>query len=378
MGALRFVLALSVVLWHVDGIAGHMLIAGDVAVQTFYVISGFFMSMVLSEKYVGTGALRLFYGNRLLRIFGIYLPVLILTVGVHLAVPAGGQQAYLLWHPSLWPRFSLPTAALLVWGNLFIVGQDLCLFLSMAPTGQIYFAPDPVSDPPLFLFFVVPPAWSLAVELAFYSIAPFILRRRLGLVLSVFALSLTARLIAARYDLRDFPWSYGFFPFEIASFLLGAISYRLWVAIRDSRIQERWPFVGTVALALAVVMLASVAGEKQYFLAWRLTCYLAVVLLLPIIHAYTRLDPFDQMLGKLSYPLYLCHLTVIYICDRVAAMLRVMPAHALSALLDVALSIGAAALLVRFVEVPLDRYRHHRLASSRQRYEAVPIAAGSQ
>src|SRR5271154_3104084 len=125
MGGLRLVLALSVVLWHLDETyrTGHVFIAGDVAVQTFYVISGFFISMVLSEKYVGPGALRLFYGNRLLRIFGTYLPVLILTIGAHLALPTGWQESNLLWHPSLWPPFSLSAVVLLVFANIFIFGQ---------------------------------------------------------------------------------------------------------------------------------------------------------------------------------------------------------------------------------------------------------------
>ena len=52
MGTLRFLLALCVVATHSpgSGILGHELLSGITAVQAFYVISGFLITMVLNER----------------------------------------------------------------------------------------------------------------------------------------------------------------------------------------------------------------------------------------------------------------------------------------------------------------------------------------
>ena len=49
-----------------------MPIRGYVSVQVFYIISGFYMALILNTKYVGPGSYRVFIANRLLRIFPAY------------------------------------------------------------------------------------------------------------------------------------------------------------------------------------------------------------------------------------------------------------------------------------------------------------------
>jgi len=53
MGLLRLILAISVVLAHTSYIFGFGLVGGQAAVQAFYIISGFYMALVLNEKYIG-------------------------------------------------------------------------------------------------------------------------------------------------------------------------------------------------------------------------------------------------------------------------------------------------------------------------------------
>ena len=71
MGTFRFLLALSVALGHFGTISGYYMINGRMAVQCFYMVSGFLISLVLSHKYdPSTPEGRwLFYTNRALRIF---------------------------------------------------------------------------------------------------------------------------------------------------------------------------------------------------------------------------------------------------------------------------------------------------------------------
>ena len=76
-------------------------------------------------------------------------------------------------------------------------------------------------------FLLVLQAWTLGLELSFYLIAPFIVRRSFLLVL-LFAGSLCGRLFAivSGFGLSD-PWTYRFFPFELALFIGGVFSHQL-------------------------------------------------------------------------------------------------------------------------------------------------------
>jgi len=68
MGIIRVALALAVVLSHLPPATFHF-VSGGVAVQAFFIISGFYMALVLSSKYSSTS---LFYSNRLLRLMPSY------------------------------------------------------------------------------------------------------------------------------------------------------------------------------------------------------------------------------------------------------------------------------------------------------------------
>src|SRR5262249_38428241 len=70
LGTFRFLLALSVALSHFGTVWGYHIMNGRMAVQCFYMISGFLISLVLSHKYDPSTAegRRLFYSNRALRI----------------------------------------------------------------------------------------------------------------------------------------------------------------------------------------------------------------------------------------------------------------------------------------------------------------------
>jgi len=75
MGSLRFFLAFSVAFAFGLPLGFP---TSDIAVQSFYVISGFYMALVLNEKY-GPGSYWLFVSNRLLRLWPAYFVVLVLS-----------------------------------------------------------------------------------------------------------------------------------------------------------------------------------------------------------------------------------------------------------------------------------------------------------
>jgi peptidoglycan/LPS O-acetylase OafA/YrhL len=356
MGTLRVALALCVVIGHTGPLGGKLtFIGGNAAVQMFYIISGFYMALILNEKYgePGAGTWR-FYANRLLRIFPPYLVVLALsvalTLGAHVLVGAPLEAA------AYWSRFSPTlqpgTYAALFLSNLLLFGQDVLMFFGLNPnTGTLYATTAYFREPvAAWKFLFVPQAWSIGLELTFYLIAPFLVRRSTRVILCVMALSVTLRvLLAATAGLAGDPWSYRFFPNEIATFLIGVTGYRAYRYLRDA---SRLPKVmwGWCCLGLLLVMIAVL----PQFAAPRIvaaTVYLFAGLSIPLIFHSSRTLSRDRYIGELSYPIYLVHMLII----QVLALF-----HLSGTALTIAFTIVAAVMLQYFVDSPIDRYRHRQ------------------
>ena len=95
MGILRFLLATSVIIGHSSPIYGLSLLDAGLAVRVFFIISGFYMTLILNSKYhVQRGGYWLFVSNRFLRIYPSYLVVLAVSLlfyaaaSLHLHAPA--------------------------------------------------------------------------------------------------------------------------------------------------------------------------------------------------------------------------------------------------------------------------------------------------
>jgi len=65
MGLLRIILAIAVLVAHSGNLFGLKLTGGTVAVEVFFIISGFYMTMILDKKYTGKGSYYLFLSNLL-------------------------------------------------------------------------------------------------------------------------------------------------------------------------------------------------------------------------------------------------------------------------------------------------------------------------
>ncbi|WZB68981.1 acyltransferase family protein [Achromobacter xylosoxidans] len=241
MGILRTLLALSVVLDHLGGGATNQLVGGRLAVQLFYVISGFLISYVLTGTDRYQGATGHFYANRLLRLFPVYLAVAALTLAAH----AAGDGSFF----RLYDDLPLSARLFLILSNLFIVGQDWLMFFGIEHSSLLFTGSFAHSDVPLYQGLLVPQAWTLGVEITFSLVAPFVLRspRRL-LALLAASLALRAVLIATGIGLSD-PWTYRFFPAELALFLAGALSHQILLP-RWQALTRRWPRLPELGVAI--------------------------------------------------------------------------------------------------------------------------------
>src|SRR5581483_3799591 len=211
MGTLRLLLALAVVYGHTEKFFGVQGIPGYTAVQIFYAISGFYMALVLSEKYK-PGATSTFLLSRFLRLFPTYAIVAIATIcmGLIANYAIGAEFPF----QQAWRKFfDLDWSAriFLVTTQLMLAGQDLCMFLGLDGQSLVFYPFVNSGPDPLIRFLPIPQSWTLGVECSFYHLAPFIVRRSVVFIAGAIFVSLAIRIMLATYGFSSDPWSYRFF-----------------------------------------------------------------------------------------------------------------------------------------------------------------------
>lgn len=366
MGLLRLLLALVVVTGHSSAICGWRLTGSFVAVQTFFIISGFYMSLVLNGKYRGPGSYRLFMGNRVLRLFPAYWVVLLVAV-------LGSWASYVLFgtknifHDYVVNPHGLgdSTFLFLVLSNLAVVGQDTVMFLGVTAQGFMELARDfRSSDPQLWTYLFVPQTWSISLELMFYLVAPFLLRKRLSLLLGLIAGSAVLRVwlhkgIGLNFD----PWTYRFFPTELGLFLLGAVAYHLYLRVRERDFSEELYWAVALVFAFVLIMYQFIPGG----MAKKAAFYALTVFSLPFLFGLTKDWHWDRRIGELSYPVYISHFLFLPSFDGrywlwpESEFLESLQAAPYYGLVVVLCSLAFSWVLLRGVIDPIDRLRAARV-----------------
>ena len=107
------------------------LIFGGEAVLAFYVISGFYISLVLNEKYAGIkNSFSLYLTNRLFRILPLYWFSLLCVTLINES--RAGFHGLYQWLPGVaLLEINIKTWLLFLFSHIFILGQDLLCFAGM-------------------------------------------------------------------------------------------------------------------------------------------------------------------------------------------------------------------------------------------------------
>lgn len=360
MGLLRLLLAISVVLFHANR-NGVQFVGGGVAVQSFFMISGFYMSLILDKKYTGAnGSYSLFISNRLLKLYPAYWTVLLLAVVMQLTVWAITGQPILVLDLLVHFKLNWTAAGFLSFANIAIFGQDLIAFVGLnKATGALYFTPHFLQTYPMvFGYLFVPQGWSLAIELVFYIIAPFILRRKLLFMIALMLLVVLLRvMLLDQWHLRYDPWIFRFFPSLLLFFLFGNFSYRLYKS-------KLWSVASTPAscwTALLLLTLATISFPYIPVSFPKIEAYYAVVFLsLPVLTNMSVFFKYDSRLGDLSYPVYLVHMLVLTTLSTFKTTVPALKDLSLT-LPTVLFSLLLAVVINRWVVQPVNRYRQSRL-----------------
>lgn len=295
-----------------------LLLRGYLAVDLFFVLSGFVLSLAYADWFLNGASIRgvlAFMARRLARIWPLHAAVLLALLAVYHAV--GG----------------LPLPALLVGANLGLV-QAWGFGASLNPS-----------------------SWSLSTELAAYLLFPLLVPAVLrssrnpwaaclaGAGLLALAVALAATATIKRYGPLDIPDDWSLAPLLrcLGGFVIGMTSYRLSRVPAVGALLSRPGAAGAACAGLLAAVAAGVADLLLYPLLPLLVAALATsrgqvarVLSAPPLH----------WLGVVSYALYLVHFPLLQI-----AIGGLTPSSVAAAALFV-LMLGAALLVHLALELP--------------------------
>ncbi|MBV9462879.1 MAG: acyltransferase [Verrucomicrobiae bacterium] len=283
-GYYRFALAFFVTLYHLAGLHP----VGWYSVYAFYALSGYLMTLVISKKYQLTPAgLFSFEYNRVLRIFPPYWIALIGAL-VLLRIPSFADAAKVLCTK---PDIGMPATPFDWFQNVFIYGWR-------------------VLDPKL-----LPHCWSISRELIICSMVFFVFARWRWVALAWFAGSL----LYAAYNIwqdKTFYDIYNSYKTGMLSYAAGCCIYHFRSALRRSITK---PFTPLMLIAAALPFINEAIGRRVFadehnpivpFYINTLLSSFAILLLSTLRETKGWVAKLDNLLGNLSYPMFLVHWNV--------------------------------------------------------------------
>ncbi len=259
----------------------------------------------------------------------------------------------------VWPMPFL-TLAYFVIVNLLIIGLDSIFLFGITKTGNLYFTSDfNSSKPVVFNFAFNSIAWTIGIELLFYLIAPFIVRRHIIYPILILLASLLLRILLAGYGYEGAPWNYMFFPTQLMFFMGGVLAYKLYKKIQHIHISR------ALLITMYVVLLAVLLLYYQFFAETYLkqaVLFLTVALLIPASFILTKKSKADRVLGNLSYPIYISQALIIKF-----VAIKSFPKFISPGFTALVVVIAFSIVLDYVVTRPIEKYRQKRVSLNKAR-----------
>jgi peptidoglycan/LPS O-acetylase OafA/YrhL len=341
MGILRFLLALSVIASHASGVGiplpngkpypmwAMALIDGRQSVALFFIISGFYMAMVLNTKYQNN-TLR-FYGNRFLRLWPTYIIVLILAC---FFTPVASTILQMTANCSMMVKSY-------VWlSNIFILGTDSFWLLSL-DNCHLHYLPAFINEKSNGASLLInAPSFSISMEIVFYLMAPFILKS-LKRVWIYFGIGVLYYYYFVLTNNINIIYQYHLFPASFIYFALGALAWH-YSKNKNFELTDKktiFIFIGCLSLMFAYTLFSMIL----------ILCFTVMV---PKLFELTKNSKTDRLIGELSYPLYIVHYPVLtYLWGhQVKQHLLGITCFAITLIISIAIHF--------IVERPIDKWRH--------------------
>jgi peptidoglycan/LPS O-acetylase OafA/YrhL len=329
-GAYRWLLACSVVLTHLGPFNG------AIAVQAFFILSGYTAAWILDNRYLNLNhGLAKFYLNRALRIYPQYWLVVLLVIPITLRFPLIAFR--------IDGVMTMPTH----------LGQWLINIFCFGAASQLGFTSDQL---------LVPPVWSLAVELQWWCVMPLVMRYRsfrfLFLTAAFLYLCFVEMVTLATQQWIPFV---GFFAALSGMFLF---AFGLLLYWRKKRGWKDMPVKCAVIVAASLQILSLAVICKMISpphapeILWAAN--------IATIYALSGIDSsripltfqqIDYIMGRLAYPVFLTHMAVGVLLIAAFPSLQYLSWQLFLA------GLGASNALALFlcvvIETPVERLRRH-------------------
>ena len=314
MGVIRTLLALGVLVGHAKSNFLLPMTGGMMAVQAFYIISGFYMGLVLTEKYTKkSNSYTLFITNRFLRIYPIYWLVLLVTFFV-------SALSWFVWSEPLCLKgffvYPLNSFALFytLLVNITVLGQDVLMFVGLNQFDNSFFFTSDFHNtiPRMHEYLLIQPSWTIALEFTFYLFAPALNRIKTKWLVLLVTLSFLSRFAMYLNGFYNDPWYYRFFPFELGFFVLGILAYRWY---KEGRILNTGHLYKVLIFILFVFCICFVGSFPGPYMLKSYLVYGFLFLVIPWLFAFTKNSSLDRKIGELSYPLYICHYPILEVLN---------------------------------------------------------------
>jgi peptidoglycan/LPS O-acetylase OafA/YrhL len=345
MGLIRFLLAWAVVIAHFTYFPTFRLIGGELAVEGFFIISGFYISMILNDQYSST---KNFLINRFLRLYPAYALIAAINLTVNLINPGELKNIF---------ELPLVLSSYLIFTNATMMFQDVAMFLGVQ-NGHLHFVSNFLnSSPVIFRYLLIPQAWTLGIEISFYLIAPLLFLKRNQYIYLIFILSITVRIYLLNHGKADDPWSYRFFPSELALFMLGAISHAIYSKINFDQNSELLLEIGKFMLALIVSFVIFFPNISAQYELKKGVFYLLLAIGIPFVFNLCKENKFDRFIGELSYPIYLLWTIRISPVDAIIQHLQISSENT-KGLIFYSFLLISAILIHLMIEKPFEKIRN--------------------
>ncbi|HYC55621.1 MAG TPA: acyltransferase [Candidatus Binatia bacterium] len=312
-GFYRYALALLVAFGHIHwAFQGVWNWTGGYAVFSFFALSGYLMTRVLHVTYgYGTRGLLAYGVNRFLRIYPAYWAALILSLAILYLAPVEGR-------PPAMP--AMPATLEAYFRNFALLG----LHTFYKPT-------------------VVPPAWSLHLELIFYVLLGLGISRTRGRTMVWIAVMLAWTAWAVLSDL-SFGERYG-------NAMAAALPFALGAGLHHAPGFGSKTFLAAASVCFAANLLAPPAlwgdplGPARFYVSLALT--VAVIASLRHLRWHGKWEAWDRRLGDLSYPIFLVHAQIGHLVTMLLPaqtsvttvfLVSLLPVHLIAVALDLSVA----------------------------------------
>jgi peptidoglycan/LPS O-acetylase OafA/YrhL len=378
LNGVRFIAAFLVLIHHIEqvkwimkvpNVYGFYLIknSGKLGVGMFFVLSGFLITYLLLRERADTGInVTKFYARRVLRIWPLYLLIVLLALFVFPQFPALFDYR---------PVSTAPT-------SYFI--PQLTLFLLILPNLAVDFF-----DPS----YLCSPAWSIGVEEQFYILWPHIMRTKKwsGKLMAVIIYTLGIVAIVAMCVF----WYKQITPpdkaksaqsiilvlmgqFRISLMLMGAAGATL--LYKQHAFMIRWLFAPSVQImGYALVLGLWLTGTQIPGCNLEVYGLFFCLFILNVAgnpKTLIRLDkrPFER-LGRISYGIYLYHIPIIVLLINLLQF--ILPANSgilynvVLYGLSISLTLLVSSLSYKYMETPFLRFKDYRFSAASLKKQVV-------